>query len=124
MSNQRLTTAMANAEVTPEEAARELNVDPKTVQRWQAGRTPHPRHRYALASIVNENEEFLWPGARRRRVDALGAANEISAAYAHRTDLNPDRWWGLITGAQAQIDLLGYTLYFLPHQHPELIEAL
>jgi transcriptional regulator with XRE-family HTH domain len=124
VSNERLGATVARSGVTLEQVAHQLGVDPKTVQRWLAGRTPHPRHRYAMAQLLEESEEFLWPGARRRPADALGAAAELVAAYPHRTDLGVDRWWDLFREAEAQIDLLGYTLYFLPHQHPELIELL
>ena len=36
-------------------------VDPKTGQRWIAGRTPYPRHRRAIADLLGENEGYLWP---------------------------------------------------------------
>ena len=124
MSNERLAAAIARGHKTIEQIAREVDIDPKSVQRWMAGRTPHPRHRYALAHLLGESEEFLWPGVRRRPANALGATAEVVSAYPHRTDLNTDRWWDLFQGADAQIDLLGYTLYFLPHQHPELVELL
>ncbi|MGL5830162.1 MAG: XRE family transcriptional regulator [Angustibacter sp.] len=124
MTNERLAASTTASGLTVEQIAREVEVDAKTVQRWIAGRTPHPRHRYALARLLDEHEEFLWPGAHRPQADALGAAAELLAAYGHRTDMNPDRWWSLFVNAQAQIDLLGYTLYFLPHQHPDLIDLL
>jgi hypothetical protein len=124
MSNERLAAAIARGQQTIEQIAREVSIDPKTVQRWVAGRTPHPRHRYALSQLLEESEEFLWPGVHRRPADGLGTAAEVVSAYPHRTDLNTDRWWDLFQGAKAQIDLLGYTLYFLPHQHPDLVELL
>ncbi|WP_270889238.1 helix-turn-helix domain-containing protein [Pedococcus sp. 5OH_020] len=124
MSNERMTAAVTRSGLTLEQLARKADVDPKTVQRWLAGRTPHPRHRYTIAALVGESEEFLWPGARRRPADALGAAAELVSAHPHRTDLNADRWWDFFKTAGAQIDLLGYTLYFLPHQHPQLVELL
>lgn len=124
MANERLRAAMDRASLSIESAAREARVDPKTVQRWLSGRVPHPRHRWALAERVDEDEEFLWPGARRRQADALGAAAEVVAAYPYRADLDAGRWWNLISRAEHQIDLLGYTLYFLPQQHPELVDLL
>lgn len=124
MGNERLATTMTRSGLTLEAAARQVGVDPKTVQRWLGGRTPHPRHRYTLAELLEESEEFLWPEVNRRPTSALGVAAEVVSAYAHRTDLNADRWWDLFKSAGAQIDLLGYTLYFLPHQHTELVELL
>lgn len=124
MSNERLVATLTRSGITLERVARKLSVDPKTVQRWVAGRTPHPRHRYAMAELLGESEEFLWPGARRRAADAKIATAEVIAAYPHRTEMNADRWWDLFTQAKTQIDLLGYTLYFLPHQHSQLVELL
>ncbi len=124
MTNERLRTAMDRAGLTPEQAARLTDVDPKTVQRWLSGRIPHPRHRYRLADELDENEQFLWPGVRRHPSETATAAAELVAAYPYRADVDHSRWWDLITGSEHQIDLLGYTLYFLPHQHPQLIDVL
>lgn len=124
MSNERLRLAVARADLSVEQLARQVGVDPKTVQRWLTGRVPHPRHRWSVAELVAENEEFLWPGARRQDADATSAAAELVAAYGYRSELDPKRWWDLITRADRQIDLLGFTLYFLPQQHPELIDVL
>ena len=55
---------------------------------------------------------------------ALGATAELVSAYAYRSDLDVKRWWALFTRAERQIDLLGYTLYFLPQQHPGLVDLL
>lgn len=124
MSNERLVAAVTGSGITLERVAHQLGVDPKTVQRWLAGRTPHPRHRYAMARLLGESEEFLWPDAHRRPSNARAATAEVVAAYPHRTELNTERWWNLFTSADTQIDLLGYTLYFLPHQHPQLVDLL
>ncbi len=53
-----------------------------------------------------------------------GVAAEVAGAYAYRSDLDVRRWWNMFDNAQRQIDLLGYTLYFLPQQHPALAELL
>jgi transcriptional regulator with XRE-family HTH domain len=124
VTNERLRRALDRACLTIEDLARVAEVDPKTVQRWLAGRVPHPRHRWRLAEELNEHEEFLWPEARRRQRHAETAAAELVAAYPYRVDVEPGRWWDLITSAEHQIDLLGYTLYFLPHQHPQFVEVL
>jgi hypothetical protein len=61
MGNKRLRTAMTTARVDVDAVAVTAGVDPKTVQRWLAGRTPHTRHRWAVASMVGEDEHYLWP---------------------------------------------------------------
>lgn len=124
MTNERLKVALHRAGLTNETVARAIGVDPKTVDRWLGGRTPHPRHRWAIAVQVGEDEEYLWPDARRSVPSNGGAAAEVVAAYAYRSDLDSHRWWKLFQRAERQIDLLGYTLYFLPQQHPGLADLL
>ena len=123
MTNERLRAALDRAGVSSEALARTTEVDPKTVQRWVAGRVPHPRHRHLVAARVEEDEDFLWPGARRAAPDT-DTSSEVVAAYAYRAQLDPRRWWDLFQRAENQIDLLGYTLYFLPQQHPNLAALL
>jgi hypothetical protein len=105
------------------QVATAAEVDPKTVGRWLGGRLPHPRHRWRVAKLLNEDEGFLWPGV-QRRADPTAATGEIVASYPYRSDVPKTAWWDLISRAQRQIDLLGYTLYFLPMDHPRLIDAL
>lgn len=124
MANERLRVALDRAGLTNDAVARIAGVDPKTVQRWLAGRVPHPRHRWAIAAQVEEDEDFLWPAARRARPSSDGTTAEIVAAYAYRSELDARRWWDLFVRAERQIDLLGYTLYFLPQQHPNLADLL
>lgn len=124
MTNERLRVALQRAGLTTEAVARATGVDPKTAHRWVAGRTPHPRHRWVIAAQVGEDEEYLWPDARRSIPANDGAAAEVVAAYPYRSDLDTHRWWALFQRAERQIDLLGYTLYFLPLQHPGLADLL
>lgn len=124
MSNDRLRAALSRAALSTEQVARRTDVDPKTVQKWLSGRVPHPRHRWAVAELVNEDEEFLWPEARRRSPDGLGGAAEIVTAFARRADVDNARWRKLISQAEHQIDMLGYTLFFLPQQIPDLVDVL
>ena len=124
ISNERLRVALSRAALTVEDLARTADVDPKTVQRWLGGRVPHPRHRWALAERLSEDEEYLWPDARRSDTAGAGATAEVVSAHAYRSDLDVKRWWALFTRAERQIDLLGYTLYFLPQQHPGLVDLL
>jgi lambda repressor-like predicted transcriptional regulator len=62
VKNVRLARALAEANLTYWQAAGELGVDPKTVQRWIAtGRRPREWHRYRLAKLVGVPDEELWP---------------------------------------------------------------
>jgi len=124
MTNDRLRAAFTRAGVSEQAAAREAGVDLKTVQRWVAGRVPHPVSRRTIATLVDEDEEFLWPRARRADAATSDATSEIVTAYAHRSEFPIHRWWELFTTVTDQLDLLGYTLFFLPQQHPQLSDLL
>lgn len=123
VSNERLRSAMVRSGMSADGVAERVQVDPKTVRRWLGGRVPHPQHRFAIAQHLEQDEEYLWPQARRELRDETGAA-EIVAAYPFRADVDVAQWWAMITKAKQQIDLLGFTLYFLPQQHPQLVDVL
>lgn len=119
MGNERLRNAMIAAQMDVDTLTRLMNVDPKTVQRWLKGRVPHPRHRWQVANLLKEREDFLWPTDENAMTSTVHTP-EIVAAYAHRSDLPPAAWWQLFLQAQKQIDLLGYAMLFLPEQHSQL----
>jgi len=67
--NARLREAVFDARLTPAQVAEKLEVDPKTVDRWiREGRVPFPRHRAALALMVDVPEQQLWPAPARPHV--------------------------------------------------------
>lgn len=123
MSNERLRNAMIAAHIDVDSLTRAVNVDPKTVQRWLKGRVPHPRHRWEVAELLKEHEDFLWPTDENVIVPTVHTS-EIVAAYAHRSDVPAAGWWQLFLQAQKQIDLLGYAMQFLPEQHSRLESLL
>lgn len=108
MGNERLRKAMTNAGVDLDRVAEAARVDPKTAQRWIGGRVPHPRHRMAVASLVGEDEAYLWPGATPGTAPGAEASAEIIAAYGHRADVPSSTWVELLASARRHIDLLGY----------------
>ncbi len=120
----RLRAALSAAQLTIDDVARELSVDPKTVQRWIRGRKPHPRHRWALSTLVAESDEYLWPDGLVPSGSDATCSEELVAAFAHRADASPSRWWNLLESAADQIDLLGYAMLHLPEQHPDLMRLL
>jgi len=70
---------MSAARLNIERVASALAVDPKTVQRWLAGRTPRPRHRWALASLLGVDDEAIWPGASASLAGRTAPPGEIVA---------------------------------------------
>lgn len=127
MANERLRSSMRRTGITPDELARLTGTDIKTVYRWVSpGRPPLPRHRALIARRLGDDEEWLWPDqAHPMATGPSGdSSGEVVAAYPYRSDAPTSLWWNLISRAQREVDLLGYTLYFLSLQHPEWVPTL
>lgn len=126
MANERLRSSMRKAGATPAELARLTGKDIKTVYRWVSpGRAPQPAHRRQVAARLGEDEEWLWPETVSTQPGPAGSAgDELVAAYPFRSDAPTSLWWTLITRATRRVDMLGYTLYFLSLQHPDLVRVL
>jgi hypothetical protein len=120
--NGRLRTALVRRAITVEQAAASTQVDPKTVQRWLAGRTPHSRHRWALARLLQEDEDYLWPDLVATRQGNRVA--ELVSLYSHRADVPFDLWWALLQDAERDIQVLVYAALFLHEQYPAINELL
>jgi hypothetical protein len=120
--NDRLRTAIARRELTLDDVAGHAQVDPKTVQRWLAGRMPHARHRYAVAALLKEDAAYLWPES--NAVSPGASSSEFAALYPHRADVPFDLWLTLFERAERQIDILVYAAVFLHEQYPRLNRVL
>lgn len=107
-----LADALRSVGVGKVEVASHLNVDPKTVERWIAGRTPYPRHQRALADLTRRNAADLWPDATRRRRSQHATA-PVATSYPYRGAVPTDAWLRLFRGARAEIDLLAYASLFI-----------
>lgn len=59
--NERLRAAVLDSGLSAEQVAEQAGVDPKTLDRWMAGRVPHPRNRQALATVLGVHASDLWP---------------------------------------------------------------
>lgn len=63
-------------------------------------------------------------GTDREMPPMTNGTEEIIGTYPYRSRFPTEKWWELFANATDQIDLLGYTLYFLPLEHPGLIDLL
>lgn len=122
--NERLRSAMVKAHVTIEDIRREVGVDPKTVQRWLHGRKPHQRLRWAVATVLDEDEGYLWPQAADELTFGAASTAEVVAAYAHRAGVPAQLWTRLIDDSRRQVDILGYAVLFLVELYPGMAERL
>lgn len=124
MPNDRLRDALMSADLTPEDIAPRLSVDPKTVERWiTTDRIPYPRHRHKLAVILHQTEAYLWPSAVSTSRAAEINESEIIRTYPNRNAIPADVWDHLFKGPQKAIDILVYVGMFLTEK-PELPETL
>ena len=113
MPNERLRAALLERGLTPAALGEEIGVDQKTVERWMSGRTPYRRHRYAVASRLQLDEAYLWPGALSREQVAAASDSEVLAIYAHRSDVPRDAWERMFASAEREIGVLAYAGLFL-----------
>lgn len=109
--NEALRTALAAKGIDRLDVAANLQVDPKTVERWLSGRLPHPSSRVALAKLLDIDEDELWPSADNPRARRFGP--EIRAAYPHRWAVPRGVWLRLFDSAEHEIDVLVYSGLFL-----------
>ncbi|MEW9549685.1 XRE family transcriptional regulator [Nonomuraea sp. NPDC050783] len=108
--NNNLRYALAAARLNTTDVAAALAVDPKTVSRWLNGRIPYPRHRWAVADLLNVDEADLWPEAAHRH-QAL--ADGIHTIYPHRWAIPQTTWRAHFNTAIREIDILAYSALFL-----------
>ncbi|MFF0489537.1 XRE family transcriptional regulator [Nocardia sp. NPDC004068] len=124
MPNERLREALLRNGLDIAHVAEATGVDEKTVERWIAkGRTPYPRHRHKVASLVKETENYLWPDAiAPERVSAIGGS-EVVKVYPHRNSVPHDLWSRLVDAAVERIDILVLAGLFLT-EDPATAKAL
>ncbi|WP_433512897.1 XRE family transcriptional regulator [Nonomuraea sp. CA-143628] len=108
--NNNLRYALATARLNTTDVAAALAVDPKTVARWINGRTPYPRHRWAIADLLHLDEADLWPELAPRH-QALTAG--VEAIYPHRWAVPRTVWRNHFQEAAEQIGILAYSALFL-----------
>lgn len=113
MRNERLRSAMLEKGMSPAQLAEAIGVDPKSVERWIAGRLPYRRHRYDVATLLNVNEAYLWPDALSGSQIANASESEIISVYPHRWTVPSDMWRAFFQGAEQEIGILVYSGLFV-----------
>jgi transcriptional regulator with XRE-family HTH domain len=111
--NKRLREALDASNLDELAIATRLGVDPKTVERWLAGRVPYSRYRNLLADLLSTDEHTLWPQAAQRGASPTQELVDIRAAYAHRWSVPRKVWTRLFGSANYEIGLLAYAALFL-----------
>lgn len=111
--NAALRKALAASRLTEIDVAAHLGVDPKTVRRWLSGQRPYPRHRWALADLLQTEEDALWPPRSQEGEARAPASEHVQRVYAHRWQVPREVWWDLFSSAEQEIGILVYSGLFL-----------
>lgn len=107
-----LTRALRAAGLDVVDVAAQLDVDPKTVNRWMTGRMPYPRHRAALVRLTGWAAHDLWPGIDAQQ-NAAPDTGDVLMTYSQRCSVPPDVWRRLFARADRDIGILAYSSLFL-----------
>ena len=112
-TNERLRTALLQRAMTPAALAEAVDVDPKTIERWLAGRAPYRKHRYKVAALLGIDETYLWPGGLAAEQMASASESEIIVVHPHRWAVPRDTWGLVFDSAEYEIGVLVYAGLFL-----------
>ena len=129
VSNERLKTAMDTAAITADELAERVDVDPKTIERWVSGRTPHRRYRLQAAHALGVAPADLWPDTDKPAPPPSNddedeqPDDDLDAAYPTSEDPAAPNLTEMLTSAETRIDLLDATWYGLASE-PDIRGAL
>lgn len=111
--NAALRKALAASRLTETDVAAHLGVDPKTVRRWLSGQRPYPRHRWALAKLLQAEEDTLWPDETPSAEKSAPVSAHAHVVHAHRWQVPRKAWWELFESAEQEIGILVYSGLFL-----------
>jgi hypothetical protein len=103
--NERLRQAILDADLSSNDVAVEIEVDPK-------GRVPHPGNRAKTARVLGLDESVLWPQLEDTRARAV-VSSEVLRVYPHRGAVPAASWYELIESAKEHVDVLVYAGLFL-----------
>lgn len=82
------------------------------------GTPAYPKHRRAIAALVREAENYLWPDAVTPERKAEIGGSEIVQVYPHRHSVPPDLWSRLLDQAEDHIEILVYVGMSSPKTPP------
>jgi transcriptional regulator with XRE-family HTH domain len=118
--NERLRQAIFDADLSLDDLAVEIGIDPKTVERWiTKGRTPHRGNRAKAARVLGLEESVLWPELADARARAV-VSSEVLQVYPDRGAVPPGSWYELISSSHERVDVLVYAGLFLSDSRADL----
>lgn len=125
MPNERLRGALISAGLNVQTFSEQVEVDPKTVERWiTQDRTPHRRHRLNAATILGKSDTYLWAGTHSDPRSQSASHAEFVHLYANRGSVSTETWVALIEQSTESIDLLAYAASFFHDTVPNFAARL
>jgi hypothetical protein len=122
--NERLRQAIIGADMSLNDLAAEIEVDPKTVERWiTKGRAPHPRNRAKTARVLELDESVLWPQLEDARARAV-VSSEVLRVYPYRGAVPGGAWYEYMASATEHVDVLVYAGLFLADGRADIAPLL
>jgi len=123
MPNERLRSTLAESEYTEDSLAREIGLDPKSIQRWVTKNvTPRRATAQRAAKLLGVPASWLWPDLETDRESASQA--EIVTLYPHRSEVPKHLWLDLLTSSEKRVWLYANASLFLPEDNPESIDII
>lgn len=123
MPNERLRATLAESEYNEDLIAKEIGLDPKSVQRWiTKGVVPRRATAQRAARLLGVSVSWLWPELEVDRESASHA--EIVTLYPHRSEVPNHLWLDLLTSSARRIWLYANASLFLPEDNPESIDII
>ncbi|GAA0426394.1 helix-turn-helix domain-containing protein [Streptomyces luteireticuli] len=115
MANERLRSAIVASDMTMDQVAAHIGVDPKTVDRWinDEKRKPYRRSQYALANLLRKDISYLWPEERTAGEVREAGQAELVQLYPHRAVVPREFWPELYAKATCAFDVLVYSGFWL-----------
>jgi len=122
--NERLRQAIRDADMSLNDLAGEIEVDPKSVERWiTKGRVPHPGNRAKAARVLGLDESVLWPQLEDARARAV-VSSEVLRVYPYRGAVPAGAWYEYIAAAEERVDVLVYAGLFLSDGRADIAALL
>lgn len=125
MANERLRSAIYSAGMTIDQVSEQIEVDPKTVERWISNdRIPHRTNRQRVALVLGIDELMIWPDSTDTGNRGGAVGSEILRVYQSRGSIPPDTWMHLTEGATNTINILAFAGSFLHDALPHFVDRL
>ena len=85
---------------------------------------PHRTNRQRVASVLAQDESYLWPDAFSDTYASAASRSEVMTVYPNRGSVPASLWHSLFGNATQSIDILAFAASFLHDTLPDVDEML